>query len=117
MVACSFDHRVADAYSANMFLVSWAEMAQSKPLSRLPSFRRSILSPRRPAVTYHPSIDEMYVPISALPPPKHRRPASEQLISRIYYVESGQLNHLQSLASDSCGGKKRTKLEAFTAFL
>ncbi|XP_052188524.1 coniferyl alcohol acyltransferase-like [Diospyros lotus] len=117
VVACSFDHRVADAYSANMFLVSWAEMAQSKPLSLLPSFRRSILSPRRPAGTYHPSIDEMYVPISALPPPKQRRPDSELLISRIYYVESGQLNHLQSLASDSCAGKKRTKLEAFSAFL
>ncbi|KAM7481705.1 hypothetical protein LguiB_006288 [Lonicera macranthoides] len=45
-VACTFDHRVADTYSANMFLVSWAEIAQSKPLSQVPSFRRSLLCPR-----------------------------------------------------------------------
>ncbi|CBI33403.3 unnamed protein product, partial [Vitis vinifera] len=69
VVACTFDHRIADAYSANMFLVSWAEMAQSKPLSVLPSFRRSLLNARRPG-SYDPSLDDMYVPMSTLPPPK-----------------------------------------------
>ncbi|KAL2495202.1 HXXXD-type acyl-transferase family protein [Forsythia ovata] len=39
VVACTFSHQVADAYSANMFIVSWAEMALSKPLSQIPSFR------------------------------------------------------------------------------
>ncbi|KAK6797623.1 hypothetical protein RDI58_005325 [Solanum bulbocastanum] len=33
VVGCTFDHRVVDAYSFNMFLVSWAELALSKPLS------------------------------------------------------------------------------------
>jgi len=119
-VACTFDHRVADAFSANMFLVSWAEMARSKPLlSLLPSFRRSLLNPRHPG-HYHPSLDDMYVPISSLPPPKQKESTTpedddDQLISRIYYIEANQLSRLQSLATG--GGDKRTKLEAFSAFL
>uniref|UniRef100_A0A5B7ABZ8 Putative shikimate O-hydroxycinnamoyltransferase n=1 Tax=Davidia involucrata TaxID=16924 RepID=A0A5B7ABZ8_DAVIN len=116
VVACTFDHRVADAYSANMFLISWAEMAQSKPLSQLPSFRRSMLNPRRPGY-YDPSLDNMYVTVSALQPPKDPQPATpiDSLISRIYYIEADQLSTLQSLASGN--GCKRTKLEAFSAFL
>ncbi|XP_059635624.1 coniferyl alcohol acyltransferase-like [Cornus florida] len=113
VVACTFDHRVADAYSANMFLVSWAETAQSKPLSLFPSFRRSLLNPRHPG-RYDPSMDYMYVPISALQPPNPCNQV-DHLISRIYYVEAEQLSELQALARGS--GQKRTKLEAFTALL
>ncbi|XP_059643182.1 coniferyl alcohol acyltransferase-like [Cornus florida] len=126
VVGCKFDHRVADAYSANMFLVSWAEKARSKPISRLPSFRRSLLSPRHPGC-YHPSLDDMYVAVSALPPPRENNSSSnfsgDELISRIYYVEAEQLSRLQSLANNNgCRNKDkdrsmRTKLEAFTAFL
>ncbi|KAJ9692935.1 hypothetical protein PVL29_011857 [Vitis rotundifolia] len=111
VVACTFDHRIADAYSANMFLVSWAEMAQSKPLSVLPSFRRSLLNPRRPG-SYDPSFDDMYVPMSALPPPKAPQPGDDLLINRLYYVTSEQLSLRQSLATS-----KRTKLESLSAFL
>ena len=116
MVGCTFDHRVADAYSANMFLVSWADMAQSNPISQLPSFRRSLLNPRRPGCV-NPTLDDMYVPISTLPPPKQplEEATDDHLISRIYYVTIDQLNHLQSLATSN--GHKRTKLEAFSAFL
>ncbi|XP_028781340.1 shikimate O-hydroxycinnamoyltransferase-like [Neltuma alba] len=131
VVACSFDHRIADAYSANMFLVSWAHLAQlsqsAKPtistLDSRPCFRRSLLSPRRPGVI-HPSIDRMFVPVSELPPPK--QPSAESLsdpvISRIYYITADQLNHIQSLANSSASnvvgdGVKRTKLESFCAFL
>uniref|UniRef100_F6HS96 Shikimate O-hydroxycinnamoyltransferase n=1 Tax=Vitis vinifera TaxID=29760 RepID=F6HS96_VITVI len=83
VVACTFDHRIADAYSANMFLVSWAEMAQSKPLSVLPSFRRSLLNARRPG-SYDPSLDDMYVPMSTLPPPKAPQSGDDLLINRLY---------------------------------
>ncbi|XP_059457614.1 coniferyl alcohol acyltransferase-like [Corylus avellana] len=114
VVACSFDHRVADAYSANMFLVSWAEVAQSKPISAPPSFRRSLLNPRRPG-SIHPSLDDMYIPVTELPPPKHPQPDSDHLISRIYYITAEQLSQLQSLASTK--GCRRTKLESFSAFL
>ncbi|OMO83278.1 Transferase [Corchorus capsularis] len=118
VVSCTFDHRVADAYSANMFLVSWAEMGRSKSnssLSFVPSFRRSLLNPRRPG-NIDPSLDEMYVPISSLPPPKEHNPTPEDhLISKIYYITAEQLHELQSRACSN--GHKRTKLEAFSAFL
>ncbi|XP_062175952.1 coniferyl alcohol acyltransferase-like [Alnus glutinosa] len=114
VVACTFDHRVADAYSANMFLVSWAEMAQSKPISTPPSFRRSLLNPRRPG-SIHLSLDDMYVPVNKLPPPKDPQPDSDYLISRIYYITAEQLSRLQSLASTN--GCRRTKLESFCALL
>ncbi|KAL6334698.1 hypothetical protein AAG906_021255 [Vitis piasezkii] len=103
VVACTFDHRIADAYSANMFLVSWAEMAQSKPSSVLPSFRRSLLNARRPG-SYDPSLGDMYVPMSALPPPKAPQSAE-------------QLSLLQSLATSKSSPCKRTKLESLSAFL
>ncbi|MFQ6638958.1 hypothetical protein Gotur_016339 [Gossypium turneri] len=114
VVACAFDHRVADAYTANMFLVSWAEIAQSKPASMVPSFRRSLLNPRRPG-RVDPSLDEMYVPIPSLPPPEENHEPTDHLISRIFYVSSDQINELQSLASSD--GDKRSKLESFSAFL
>lgn len=130
-MACTFDHRIADAYSANMFLVSWAEMAQpTRPIiSILPSqpcYRRSLLSPRRPG-SIHPSLVDMYVPFSKLPPPKKTRPEpeaeSDPLVSRIYYITADELNRIQSLANsdqnDVVSGVKveRTKLESFCAFL
>ncbi|XP_022724426.1 shikimate O-hydroxycinnamoyltransferase-like [Durio zibethinus] len=114
VVACTFDHRIADAYSANMFLVSWAEMARSKSISVVPSFRRSLLNPSRPGCI-DPSLDHMYMPISSLPPPKEHHQTTDNLISRIYYITSEQLNDLQALASSN--GYKRTKLESFSAFL
>ncbi|XP_020235688.1 putrescine hydroxycinnamoyltransferase 2-like [Cajanus cajan] len=118
IVACTFDHRIADAYSTNMFLVSWAETAQpNKPktatvaaASRHPCFRRSLLSPRRPG-SIHPSLRHMYTPISELPPPPATSAAAATLLSRIYYVTAEQLRRMQSLAAT------RSKLECFSAFL
>ena len=115
VVACTFDHRIADAYSANLFLVSWAEMAQSKPISTVPCFRRSLLNPRRPG-SIHPSLNDMYVPVTSLPPPKDTQPGDDYLISRIYYIKADQLNMLQSLATTT-NGCRRTKLESLSAFL
>ncbi|XP_019171465.1 PREDICTED: shikimate O-hydroxycinnamoyltransferase-like [Ipomoea nil] len=116
VVAVKFDHRVADAYSANMFLVSWSEIAQAKQLSQLPCFRRSFLFPRRPA-HYDLSLDNMYVPISSLQP----EAVEEPKISRIYCVAAEQIRELQSQANhysaDELKHPRRTKLEAFCAFL
>ncbi|XP_073002127.1 coniferyl alcohol acyltransferase-like [Typha latifolia] len=108
VVACTFDHRVADAYSTNMFLVAWAETARSKPLSRLPSFRRSLLTPRRPG-SYDVAIGKLYLSVSSIPPPR-RSPT--EAVNRIYYITADDIALLQSSA-----GKGRTKLEAFTAYL
>lgn len=117
-MACTFDHRIADAYSANMFLVSWAEIAQSnKPIISIqPSFARSLFIPRNPP-SFHSSLHDLYVSISASPRPSDPKPEfqSEPLINRIYYVTGENLNLMQKLASSN--GVKRTKLESFSAFL
>ncbi|KAF8028722.1 hypothetical protein BT93_E1394 [Corymbia citriodora subsp. variegata] len=125
LVACTFDHRIADAYSANMFMVFWADKARSAaPISLPPSFRRSLLNPRRP-LCVDPSLDSMYIPLSALPPPpKQKQEADEEckksrdddcLVSRLYYVTAAELSELQQRACSN--GSKRSKLESFSAFL
>ncbi|XP_021765880.1 shikimate O-hydroxycinnamoyltransferase-like [Chenopodium quinoa] len=114
VVACAFDHRVADAYSANMFWVTWAEMATFKPISTTPGFHRSLVSPRSP-LNYNSTFDEMYIPISSLlnsNPNQNMDP----LITRVYYVSKYQLDILQSLAQIECC-KKISKLQSFSAFL
>ncbi|XP_034702253.1 shikimate O-hydroxycinnamoyltransferase-like [Vitis riparia] len=116
VVACTFDHRIADAYSANMFLVSWAKMAQSKTLSVTPSFRHSLLNTRCPG-SYDPSFDDMYVPISSFPPPKAPQPCVDPLMSRLYCVTVEQLCLLQMLATSKSSSCKRTKLESLSDFL
>lgn len=101
VVGCTFDHRIADAYSTNMFLISWAEMAQCKPLSVIPTFRRSLLNPRHPAVAVSSSIDNLYILYTALPPPPPPLNTANinPLISRLFYVTSEHLLLLQTLAS------------------
>ncbi|KAJ9550686.1 hypothetical protein OSB04_014731 [Centaurea solstitialis] len=111
IVSCAFDHRIADGYSLNMFLVAWAEFAQFKQISNTPSFHSSILSPRRPP-RYNPIFDNLYLPLSLLPPP----PSTEdQLHSRIYYIQQETLNRLQSEASSK--ETRISKFQSLTAFI
>lgn len=115
MVACTVAHQVADAYSANMFLISWAETARSEQLSQPPSFRRSLLLPRRPG-SYDVSVDNMFVTMSAPPPPTEED--DEAAISRIYYIKADRIRELQEQANmGNSKENRRTKLEAFSAFL
>ncbi|KAG9450165.1 hypothetical protein H6P81_010130 [Aristolochia fimbriata] len=117
VVGCTFDHRIADAYSANMFLVAWAESAQSKPITIHPSFRRSLLNPRRPGA-YGADVDDMYVPVSSLPPPEPPKPGADSTVSRIYYITAEDLCRLQAAADgDGDGARRRTKLESLSAYL
>ncbi|XP_073157251.1 coniferyl alcohol acyltransferase-like [Henckelia pumila] len=116
VIGCTFDHRAADAHSANMFLSAWAEVAQSKQITLLPTFRRSLLNPRRPPQP-DKLLDKFYVPQSSLPPP----PTGDEnplhhLTTRIYYVKSEEIDRIQSQASCS-SGSKRSKIESFSAFL
>ncbi|XP_042485045.1 coniferyl alcohol acyltransferase-like [Macadamia integrifolia] len=140
VVGCKFDHRIADAYSTNMFLVAWAEIARLKATSLVPTLRRSLLNPSRP-LRYDPSLDDMYVPVSKLPPPpppahtKKEHSSSPEpepepdddddddddlMISRIYYVTAKDIEWIQSQASSSSPSKqqsRRSKLESFSALL
>lgn len=126
VIGCTFDHRVADAHSINMFFLAWAEITRSKSIlisDHIPCYRRSLLNPRRPS-QYHPSINNMYVLISSLPPsPKDQQfhtpiagnGNSGHLLSRIYHIGAEQIERLQSMASSN--GTKRSKLETFSALL
>lgn len=121
MVGCTFDHQIADAFSMNMFLVSWAEIYRSDvPISSVPSFRRSMLNPRRPLII-DSSIDKMYMPATSLPLPQETTNDPDNILtSRIYYIKGNALEDLQRLASSSSsknGYSQRTKLESFSAFL
>ncbi|XP_021898801.1 shikimate O-hydroxycinnamoyltransferase-like [Carica papaya] len=111
VIGCTFDHRIADAYSTNMFFVSWAEMARSTPMSVIPCFRRSLLNPRHPS-HLDPFIDQLFQTIS-LSKISHQH--TENLLSRIYYIKAEHLYNFQSLASSN--GIPRSKLESFSAFL
>ncbi|KAJ0232612.1 hypothetical protein HA466_0288590 [Hirschfeldia incana] len=112
-VGCSFDHRIADAYSMNMFLLSWAEISRSDvPTPYVPSFKRSLLNPRQPLII-DSSIDETYMPVTSLPLPQETTNPDNILTSRIYYIKEDVVQELQTLS----GNGERTKLESFSAFL
>ncbi|KAL3644284.1 hypothetical protein CASFOL_012216 [Castilleja foliolosa] len=112
-IGCTFDHRAADGHSANMFLTAWAEIAQSKPTTLLPSFRRSLFNPRRPP-KLHKSLDKLYSPLLSMPPPPPTA-NHDHLISRIYHIKSNEVDHLQ--CQSNYEDTRRSKIESFTAFL
>lgn len=130
VIGCTFDHRVADAHSANLFFRSWAEIARAKTTTHPPIFRRSTFNPRHPP-QYDSSIDDTYALISSLPSPGKQLGADaddggsssstvvavdgDELQSRIYYIKGEDIDLLQSKASYN--GCKRTKLESFSSLL
>ncbi|XP_066345829.1 coniferyl alcohol acyltransferase-like isoform X1 [Miscanthus floridulus] len=110
VVGCTFDHRVCDAYSYNMFLVAWAAAARGSSAPPAPSFHRSFLAPREPAplsCTAGNRADRLFVPVSRAPALPDTAAAN-----RIYRVSAADVAALQASA-----GSGRTKLEAFTAHL
>ncbi|KAL1822257.1 hypothetical protein ACET3Z_009035 [Daucus carota] len=118
VIGCSFDHRVADAYSINKFLVAWADMTRSNlsgnismALVSSPDYCHSPLHPRNPG---HPNavIDNFYVLVKTASSNLPQAPPLFHLQSRIYRIKARLISHLQSLA-----GHKRTKFEYFTALL
>ncbi|KAL9691303.1 hypothetical protein QQ045_011724 [Rhodiola kirilowii] len=109
VVACKFDHTVADAYAMNIFLVSWSEKALSKPLSFPPS--RLIFKHRSP-LRYGPELSQLFSLMSSLPPPFI---SNNSRISRMYYITADQTVAVQNAVSTETSN--RTKLESFSAFL
>ncbi|KAJ0800459.1 putative alcohol O-acetyltransferase [Helianthus annuus] len=111
IISCTFNHQLTDGYSLNMFLVAWAKYAQSETIFNMPSFQTSLLNPRHPP-RYESSVDNLYIPISSLPPPSS---FEEPLDSRMYYVHAKSIERIQYEASTKEGTK--SKLLSFTAFL
>jgi hypothetical protein len=47
IIGCTFDHRIVDTFSTNMFLISWAKLSQKVSIEMLkPNFNRSVLHAR-----------------------------------------------------------------------
>ncbi|KAF7010726.1 hypothetical protein CFC21_025101 [Triticum aestivum] len=113
VVGCTFDHRVCDAYSFNMFLVAWAAAARGASIPLPPSFNRSFLAPSSPppSCTAGTLADRLFVPVSLVPPPPATA-APPTAFNRIFHVAAADVAALQASA-----GPGRTKLEAFTAHL
>ncbi|KAK1685384.1 hypothetical protein QYE76_046232 [Lolium multiflorum] len=110
VVGCTFDHRVCDAYSFNMFLVAWATTSRGGSTPLAPSFCRSLVAPRDPSPRTPSTdalIERLFSPLSSTPLP----PASTS-VNRIYHISSDDVAALQASA-----GPPYTKLEAFTAHL
>ncbi|ONK72986.1 uncharacterized protein A4U43_C04F25740 [Asparagus officinalis] len=105
VIACVFDHRIADAYSINMFLLGWSQLACSKPISIIPCFY-CFPHQLHYASLCNSSITNLYVPASSLSLSNNC-----SLTSRIYHVSLEHINRLQILS------KATTKLQAFSAFL
>ncbi|KAL5215236.1 hypothetical protein ABZP36_004388 [Zizania latifolia] len=109
VVGCTFDHRVCDAYSFNMFLVAWAAAARGISVTVAPSFDRSFLAPSYPPPPCPDALaDRLFVPVSCV----SATPATAAAANRIYRVAADDVAALQESA-----GHGRTKLEAFTAHL
>ncbi|CAO2036433.1 unnamed protein product [Urochloa humidicola] len=109
VIGCTFNHRVCDAYSFNMFLVAWAAAARGGPAPPPPSFRRSLVAPRDPPST-DALTDRLFTPRSAAPPPPATSAAGS--VNRIYRIAAADIAALKAAT-----GPGRTKLEAFTAHL
>lgn len=110
-VTFTFDHALGDASAFSKFLLSWSEIARNKPISCIPDHRRNLCARFPPS--YHPSIDQNFVKctmeeIMNIPAPK-------KLIKRLYFIHKSKINLLQGLAC--LNGKKRTKIEAFSAYV
>lgn len=114
VVGCTFDHRIADAYSANMFFISWAKHSRNNStLSPNPSIACSILCPRD-SPAYCAEIENMYVR-HALQEAGQENPRPPSLVSRIYHLDVKNIVDLQINANKD--GNSYTKLEAFGAYL
>ena len=110
-ITFTFDHALGDASAFGKFLLSWSQIAQNKPISCIPNHKRNLFARNPPR--YHPSLDQNFVnctleEIMNIPTPK-------VLLKRLYYIDVSSIDWLQSIAS--FGGKKRTKIEAFSAYV
>ncbi|KAL0327674.1 UNVERIFIED_CONTAM: Tabersonine-19-hydroxy-O-acetyltransferase [Sesamum angustifolium] len=107
----TFDHALGDASAFSKFLVAWSEIAMKKPISCSPDHSRSLRARFPP--TYDPSLDGEFV--SCTMEEICKIPTFSILLKRLYYIDESSINRLQRLAS--ANGNKRTKIEAFSAYI
>ncbi|KAL1315873.1 coniferyl alcohol acyltransferase-like [Arachis hypogaea] len=110
-IAFNFDHALGDASSFGKFIASWCEISQNKPLTCLPDHTRSLHARTPPR--YHPSLDQTFIKCTK----EDIQNISMNHISlkRLYHINASSINMLQRLAS--VNGAKRTRIEAFSAYV
>ncbi|CBI29221.3 unnamed protein product, partial [Vitis vinifera] len=110
-ITFTFDHALGDASAFGKFLFSWSEIALRRPLSCIPDHRRNLHARCPP--TYDPLLDRTFVKCTM--EEIVNIPTMNTLLKRLYHVDASSINHLQKLAC--LNGHKRTKIEAFSAYL
>ncbi|XP_060210624.1 coniferyl alcohol acyltransferase [Lycium barbarum] len=111
-ITFTFDHALGDASSFSKFLLMWSEIARKKRLSFSPDHRRYLLRGRDPPI-YNPSFDQSFISCSLHD--IHNILTPRKLLKRLYYIDASSIDRLQKLAS--IDGTKRTKIEAFSAYI
>ncbi|XP_055825332.1 coniferyl alcohol acyltransferase [Solanum dulcamara] len=111
-ITFTFDHALGDASSFSKFLLMWSQIARKKSLSFLPDHRRNLLRARNPPI-YNPSFDESFVSCSLHD--IHNISTPKTLLKRLYYIDASSIDRLQKITS--IDGTKRTKIEAFSAYI
>ncbi|KAI9083928.1 hypothetical protein K1719_034186 [Acacia pycnantha] len=110
-IAFTFDHALGDASSFGKFIASWSERAQNKPLSVLPDHSRHLQARFPPK--YHPSLDQTFIKCTM--EEIQNMPMNNITLKRLYHINASSIDVLQRTAS--AGGTKRTKIEAFSAYV
>ncbi|KAK9276013.1 hypothetical protein L1049_005544 [Liquidambar formosana] len=110
-ITFTFDHALGDASTFGKFLLTWSEIALKKPISCIPDHRRNLRARFPP--TYHPSLDQTFVACTI--EEIRNMPTTNILLKRLYFVDESSISRLQQLASTN--GDKRSKIEAFSAYI
>lgn len=110
-ITFTFDHALGDASAFSKFLITWSEIARDKKISCIPDHRRSLRARFPP--TYDPWVDQAF--ISCTMEDILKIPMKNILLKRLYHIDISSINQLQRLAS--IDGSKRTKIEAFSAYV
>lgn len=112
-IAFTFDHALGDASSFGKFIASWCEIAQNKALSCIPDHTRHLCARSPPK--YQPSLDKTFIKCT-LEEIQNMLPMNCITLKRLYHINASSVNMLQRLASVN-SGTKRTKIEAFSAYV
>lgn len=107
----TFDHALGDASAFGSFLLTWSEIATLKSISISPDHRRHLRARYPPR--YDPSFDENF--ISCTLQDIATIPTDNTPLKRLYCVDVSSIDRLQRIAS--LEGEKRTKIEAFSAYV
>ncbi|KAF5195725.1 Anthranilate n-benzoyltransferase protein [Thalictrum thalictroides] len=112
-ITFTFDHALGDASAFGNFLRSWSQIARGKPILDVPMLKRNkFITPRFPP-SYSKYLDDVFISCSIKD--ILDIPANDISVKRLYHIDAKDIDRLQRLASAE--GVKRTKIEAFSAYI